>query len=44
LTFQVFTVTYSISLAPLCTLASEVEPFVIGINGLAAALFILRGV
>lgn len=44
ITFVVFGLTYSISLTPLCTLAGEIQPFVIGINGLAAALFILRGV
>ena len=44
LTFSVYSTSYPIDLTPLCTLASEVRPFVIGVNGLAAVLFILRGI
>ncbi len=41
-TFSAFGQTFTIPLDPFCQLASEVAPFFIAMNGLAAALFILR--
>ena len=41
-TYSAFGVSFSIPLTGLCDLAGEIRPFFLGLNGLGAALFILR--